>query len=251
MTLRIGTAGWTIPKLAAEQFSGAGSHLQRYASRLSAVEINSSFHHPHRKTTYERWAATTPDEFKFSVKVPKQITHEKRLCDCEDELEAFVDDVGELGNKLGPLLMQLPPSLAWDETITRGFFTILRAAHGGAVVCEPRHVSWFGDESARQLAEFGIGRVAADPSVVAAAAVPGGDLETCYFRWHGSPRIYYSSYDSSALAALAARLIDSESSSREVWCIFDNTAANAAIQNALELMQLSTQVGNQTASSVD
>jgi uncharacterized protein YecE (DUF72 family) len=244
MTLRIGTAGWTIPKLAAEQFAGAGSHLQRYARRMNAVEINSSFYRPHRKTTYERWAATTPDDFEFSVKIPKQITHEKRLRDCADELKQFLDEVGGLDNKLGPLLIQLPPSLAWNETITRGFFTILRAAHSGAVVCEPRHVSWFGDEPTRQLAEFGIGQVAADPSVVAGAAVPGGDFETCYFRWHGSPRIYYSSYDLSALAALTARLIRSESLSRDVWCIFDNTAEGAAIQDALELMRLVTQAGN-------
>lgn len=236
--MHVGTAGWTIPKLAAEQFAAAGSHLQRYASRMNAVEINSSFYRPHRKTTYERWAATTPADFKFSVKVPKQITHEQWLQDCEGELAAFVEEVGGLDQKLGALLVQLPPSLAWDETIARSFFPMLRGLHEGAVVCEPRHASWFDDEPTQQLAEFAVSRVAADPSVVAAAAVPSGDLETCYFRWHGSPRIYYSSYDSAALTALAARLVTSESSSREVWCIFDNTAGQAAIHNALELMGL-------------
>lgn len=238
MTLRIGTAGWTIPKSAAGQFAGEGSHLQRYASRMNAVEINSSFYRPHRKTTYQRWAATTPDAFQFAVKVPRRITHEKRLCDCEEELEQFFDEVNGLNAKLGPLLVQLPPSLAWSEILARGFFALLRVAHDGPVVCEPRHASWFDDEPTRQLAELGIGRVAADPGVAAAAAVPGGDLKTCYFRWHGSPRAYYSSYDAAALATLTDKLTSCLSSSREVWCIFDNTAEQAAIQNALELMRL-------------
>jgi uncharacterized protein YecE (DUF72 family) len=62
-------------------------------------------------------------------------------------------------------------------------------------------------------------------------------LEVCYFRWHGSPRIYRSSYDAAALTALAKCLLRCDHSSREVWCMFDNTAENAAIQNAWELSQ--------------
>jgi uncharacterized protein YecE (DUF72 family) len=238
MAVRIGTAGWTIPRPAAEHFASNGSHLERYASRLNAVEINSSFYRPHRKSTYERWAATTPDGFEFCVKLPKRMTHEKQLQDCAGELDRFLEEVSGLGAKLGPLLVQLPPRLAWNEKIAEGFLTLLRARHGRALVCEPRHASWFGNEPEQQLTELGIGRVAADPSVVPAAAVPGGNLQVCYFRWHGSPRTYRSSYDSASLQALAERLLSSTSAAREVWCIFDNTAENAAISNALELLQL-------------
>ena len=152
MVLHIGTAGWTIPRAAAADFVTNGSHLQRYAGRMNAVEINSSFHRPHRKATYERWAAATPSEFTFCVKIPKHITHEKQLQDCEDELDKFLEEVSGLKTKLGPLLVQLPPRLAWSESVATSFFVKLRAVHGKAIVCEPRHASWFGDEPAQQLA---------------------------------------------------------------------------------------------------
>ena len=80
--VRIGCAGWTIPTEHSAVFGGEGTHLQRYASRFSCVEINSSFYRPHRTTTYARWAASVPDNFRFSVKLPKTITHEQRLQGC-------------------------------------------------------------------------------------------------------------------------------------------------------------------------
>lgn len=249
MALRIGTAGWGLSRAVAEAFGGEGTHLERYARRMNAVEINSSFYRPHRRMTYERWAAATPEDFRFSVKVPKRITHEKRLRDCAEELRRFLEEIGGLGSKLGPLLVQLPPKLAWEESVAGGFFEILRGTHGGCIVFEPRHPSWFGDEPTEQLVQFRIARVAADPSVVAAAALPGGDLTTCYFRWHGSPRVYYSTYVSAVLEALATQLIKSETSSRDVWCIFDNTALGAAIENAMKMMEILTQDGRKTRST--
>jgi uncharacterized protein YecE (DUF72 family) len=80
MKFFVGTAGWTVPKQHLALFSALDegakrSHLERYASRLCCAEINSSFHRPHRRATWERWAATTPDDFRFAVKAPKAITH--------------------------------------------------------------------------------------------------------------------------------------------------------------------------------
>jgi uncharacterized protein YecE (DUF72 family) len=238
MAIRTGTAGWSIPRASADAFPPAGSHLERYAGRFVAVEINSSFHRPHRKTTYQRWADSTPNDFAFSVKVPKSITHEKLLRDCHHELATFLDEVTGLGTKLRVLLVQLPPRLAWDERVAQDFFANLRDSRRARVVCEPRHASWFASEPTQQLANLGIGRVAADPSPFPAAAAPGGDPATTYFRWHGSPTIYRSSYDPPALAALAERLLASAKRSDDVWCIFDNTALGAATANALELQRL-------------
>jgi uncharacterized protein YecE (DUF72 family) len=81
--LLIGTAGWGLDRRYAAHFPEAGSHLERYSRALNAAEINSSFHRPHRRSTYERWAASVPAEFRFSVKLPKTITHERRLVGCE------------------------------------------------------------------------------------------------------------------------------------------------------------------------
>ena len=94
-----------------------GSHLERYGAILNAVEINSSFYRPHRTATYERWAASVPEDFRFAVKVPKAITHERRLKDVGDLLDRFLSEVSGLGPKLGPLLVQLPPSLSFQAGI--------------------------------------------------------------------------------------------------------------------------------------
>ena len=75
----IGTAGWNIRRDSAQHFAESGTHLARYAARFQAVEINSSFYRPHRTSTYARWADSVPSEFRFSVKLPKQMTHELRL----------------------------------------------------------------------------------------------------------------------------------------------------------------------------
>jgi len=102
-----------MPKQHAALFPQSGSHLERYAQRLTAVEINSSFYRPHRRTTYEAWAAAVPECFAFSVKAPKIITHEFRLLGADRALDEFLGQASGLGIKLGPLLFQLPPSLGF------------------------------------------------------------------------------------------------------------------------------------------
>src|SRR5205809_97187 len=109
--LGVGCAGWSIPKQHAHCFPAHGTHLERYAQRFPAVELNSSFYRPHRPTTYARWAASVPENFQFAVKVPREITHTRRLVDVTEPLECFLGEVQALGAKLGPLLIQLPPSL--------------------------------------------------------------------------------------------------------------------------------------------
>ena len=128
---RIGTAGWSIPKQHAAAFPASGSHLERYAQRFNAVEINSSFYRPHRRATYERWAATVPEDFAFAVKAPRAITHDARLTDAEPALDRFLGEATGLGGKLGPLLFQLPPSFAFDPRTARAFLKMLRARHDG------------------------------------------------------------------------------------------------------------------------
>jgi uncharacterized protein YecE (DUF72 family) len=233
--MRIGCAGWNVRKQHMAVFPAAGSHLQRYARRFNAVEINSSFYRPHRRATYERWAATVPDDFAFAVKVPKQITHELRLAAAETALEIFLDQASGLGAKLGPLLVQLPPSLAFDSAVAHAFFAALRARHAGGVVCEPRHATWFTAAADALLAGLEIARAAADPPVGTTAFAPGGWQELHYYRLHGAPHIYYSEYDAAFLQRLARTLSER---SEACWCIFDNTARGAATTNALSLQRL-------------
>jgi uncharacterized protein YecE (DUF72 family) len=236
--VRIGTAAWSVPKEHAAPFPVAGSHLERYSAVLNAVEINSSFYRPHRTTTYERWAASVPESFRFAVKVPKSITHELRLKDTDGLLDRFLSEVCGLGPKLGPLLVQLPPSLRFEDGVADTFLSGLRGRVEGRLVCEPRHASWFTPDVEVLLDELRIARVAADPAPVSSAEEPGGWRGMSYYRLHGSPRIYYSAYSPEYLAAIAERIASDAAAGVETWCIFDNTAAFAATGDALTTRSL-------------
>jgi uncharacterized protein YecE (DUF72 family) len=196
------------------------------------VEINSCFYRPHRFTTYERWAASVPEEFRFAVKLPKVITHESRLVGAVPALEQFLGEIAGLGTKLGPILVQLPPSFFFDAAVASAFFTELRGRFDGNVVFEPRHESWFTDDVEAMLVQHRIARVAADPARIPAAAEPGAYDKVVYVRLHGSPRIYYSAYPVEWLARIARILEEKASQGISTWCIFDNTALGAATADA-------------------
>jgi uncharacterized protein YecE (DUF72 family) len=233
----IGCAGWSIPKQHAAHFPANGSHLERYSHVFSAVEINTSFYRPHQTKTYERWAASAPDGFRFAVKVPKAITHIARLTNSEAAIDRFLSECAGLGEKLGPLLVQLPPSLKYNVETVDAFFTMLRERFNGDLVCEPRHQTWFTPEAEALLAIHRIARVAADPALTPTAAEPGGWDGLAYYRLHGSPRIYYSDYSTEYLTGLSQRLAQIASRGVPVWCIFDNTAEFAATENALAVWE--------------
>ena len=236
--LRIGTAGWGLPRLWRAEFPPEGSYLERYAARFPTVEINSSFYRQHRRAVYERWAAAVPPDFRFAVKLPRAITHDQALVASEVLLEVFLDEVAGLGARLGPLLVQIPPSLVLDVDHAEEFFTTLRRLYAGPVACEPRHESWFGPNAEQLLRRHRIARVAADPARVPAAAEPGGDPGLVYYRLHGSPIMYRSDYDPPRIAALAEELRQAAGPGVERWCIFDNTTLGAATGNALSVSSL-------------
>jgi uncharacterized protein YecE (DUF72 family) len=233
----IGCAGWSLPAASQAAFGPGATHLQRYATRLNACEINSSFHRPHRRETYARWAEAVPAAFRFSVKLPQTITHERKLVGCEDLIDEFMQQAGGLEHRLGCVLVQLPPSLAFDAAVAQDFFAALRRHWFGAVAAEPRHASWFDAPADQLLAAQGVARVLADPVRHAAGAFPGGRPDLVYLRLHGSPRMYYSGYEAPLIAALARRIAQALEEGAAVWCIFDNTAAGAATDNALGLEQ--------------
>ena len=234
--IRIGTAGWSIPKQCANEFPEIGTHLARYSQILSCAEINSSFYRSHRLSTWEKWADSVPEAFRFCVKAPKAITHEVNLVCGPEPLKTFLAEAKILATRLGPILFQLPPKAVFNPTVAETFFTLLRDLHPGPVVLEPRHPTWFTEEADRLLQKFHIARVAADPSRISAAATAGGWNRLLYCRLHGSPRVYYSAYPETYLQALAATI--AQHPAKEIWCVFDNTASGAALGNAQTLRRL-------------
>jgi uncharacterized protein YecE (DUF72 family) len=235
--IRVGCAGWTLRRELADEFPAEGTHLTRYAARLPAVEINSSFYRPHRPATYAKWAASVPEDFRFAVKVPREATHERRLADAEDVLDRFLPEATSLGANIGPLLVQLPPSLGFSADVAEAFFAALRERFDGDIVLEPRHPSWFESKAERLVTRFRVARAAADPAVVGGASGPGGWDGLVYYRRHGSPKVYHSAYGSEYLEALSHELTEAARSAA-VWCIFDNTAEGAATVNALDVLGL-------------
>lgn len=226
--VRVGIAGWANPSEAQERRRAGETHLEYYARHFACVEINSTFYRSHRADTYARWRESTPDDFRFSVKLPRSITHESVLKGVRRDVNAFLNEIEPLEEKLSAILIQLPPSLVFDRRLLKRFMTVM-PRHAAQLVIEPRHPTWFTESADKLLAELGIARAGADPPRALDAGCAGGKRAFAYFRWHGSPRVYYSSYSREQLAGFAAQL---PRGAREIWCIFDNTAAGAAWHNA-------------------
>jgi uncharacterized protein YecE (DUF72 family) len=232
--IRVGLAGWSNPPAKRHERDPDQTHLAHYAEHFSCVEINSSFYRPHQSATYARWRDETPAQFRFSVKMPRSVTHESHLKRCASEVAGFYEDIVALRPKLAAVLVQLPPSLEFNRRTVRTFFNSVPRLRGTKVVCEPRHASWFTSAADSTLRDAGVSRVAADPARCAGAELPGGARRFAYFRWHGAPRLYYSKYSQAQLAIFAAMV--KKAKAAETWCVFDNTARHAAWDDALEFM---------------
>jgi uncharacterized protein YecE (DUF72 family) len=233
ITTKVGTAGWAIPGQVKNIFAGEGTHLERYAAALPAVEINSSFYRDHKPATYAKWSACVPDDFRFSVKLSRYFTQETRLRETGNRLRDVLDGIGHLGEKWGVLLVQLPPSLFFKKDVARKFIGDLREIYLGDLAWEPRHPSWSSDEAVELLAANEISRVIADPEPCPLTADKMKRLEFFkYIRLHGSPKIYQSRYSAAFIESLAGTLSDYKGAA---WCIFDNTTYGFATENALEL----------------
>ena len=204
--VRVGTAGWSIP----------------HASRT-----------PGRHT---RNGATAPLRIWLAVKMPRTITHERKLQEARYPFVTFLAQTDGLAEKRGPILLQLPPSLSFDPSVVTRFLDEVRKVYKGTMVCEPRHATWFSSAVASLLGQYEITRVAADPPPVPEATAPAGWPHVAYFRLHGSPRKYWSRYDENDIATLEMT-VRSIATAEEVWCVFDNTASGAAIENACELRE--------------
>lgn len=171
----------------------------------------------------------TPAQFKFSVKLNKIFTHEQRLINDQDEVKESLGKIFELGEKMGFLLVQLPPSLQFDLKIAQIFFAQLRKIYSGPLAFEPRHESW--KNSLSMLEDFDVTKVHADPE-----PCPWTNLKpkkNSYFRLHGAPEIYRSSYSPEELIQWEEKMFQSQA--QENWCIYDNTALFHAVPNALRM----------------
>jgi uncharacterized protein YecE (DUF72 family) len=230
----IGTSGWNY-----DHWKGLfyphdlprSRWLDYYATVFSTVEVNATFYRQVSGATFEKWRSRTPEGFVWSVKAHRVITHIRRLKDAEASLETFLDAASALGDKLGPILFQLPPSLAFDAPLAERFFSKLPG--GRRYTLEARHQSWTGRDALAILERHGIAWCISDT----AGRYPYLEAVTAgfaYIRLHGSRRLYASEYTREEIGAWADRI---RSWGIPAYVYFDNDYLAFAARNALELQQ--------------
>lgn len=227
----VGTAAWSIPKIAAEHFPIEGTHLERYSLRLDAVEINSSFYKDHKEKSYQRWASATPDYFRFSVKLNRRFTHDCNLEIDEIDLMENLRTISALGEKWGVLLLQFPQSQEFHSDNMKKFYQVIRKVFQGPVALEVRNLTWMSEESLDLIKRFNISKVTADPE----RCPFDYESEIKYYRLHGSPETYKSNYAEDFLNNLYEEM---SNATTDVWCIFDNTTFGHATNNAVMIKDM-------------
>jgi len=231
----IGTSGWSY-----KHWSGIfypenmkpDKYLEYYSTRYHCVELNSSFYHLPLKTTIAGWIKRTPVSFKFCPKMSRFITHQLQLANIEEALGKFFDVFEEMKEKLGPVLVQLPPGLPYDKSRVSNFLEIIRNLYGQyRFAVEVRHKSWINDEFFDQLSHYGTAFVIADsgkrfPYYEAVTA------DFVYLRFHGRDHLYASDYSENDLRPYAEKISHWLHENKKVWAFFNNDFHGFAVRDA-------------------
>lgn len=214
-----------------------GEELHYLSQRLDSVEINASFYALQTPQRYATWRDSTPADFQFAVKGSRYITHMKRLLDPGPALRRFLDSgVHELGDKLGPILWQLPATLAFEPERMARFLAHLPA---GRHAVEARHASYADPRCIALLREAAVALVRTD----SAGAFPAFDIPTAdfvYARLHGPQHLYGGSY-AGRIGVWADRVDRWRAAGLDVYVYFDNDADGAAPFDAMALRRATSQ----------
>jgi uncharacterized protein YecE (DUF72 family) len=238
--LLIGTSGWTYASWKGPFYPKdlpSQDYLRFYAAEFPTTEVNYSFYHLPKPSTYERWRTLVPDEFVFAVKASRFITHIKRLHDVTDAWKTFIDNASVLGPHLGPILFQFPPSFRVNRGTLAGFLKMAERRvpqHSPLrLVCEFRHDSWFTEETYRLLQRHGIALCIADGSKYPRRDVITADF--AYIRYHGRDKMFASDYTDKELSEEAAQIRRYRRQGLDVYVYFNNDALGYAVKNARSL----------------
>lgn len=235
--MRIGTSGWHYDHWEGV-FYPAGTapdaRLRRYATRFDLVEVNNTFYHLPREATLRQWRDSVPDGFLFAVKASRYLTHMKKLKDPQEPLETFLSRVEVLGERLGPVLFQLPPNWKPNVERLRAFLERLPGRHRYAF--ELRDPRWHEDAVLDALREHHAAFCIFDLAGTTSPSHVTADL--VYLRLHGpSERKYAGSYSDGALDGWAETLRGWTADGHDVVVTFDNDQAGNAPENALRLRE--------------
>lgn len=241
----IGTSGWSYshwrevfypPSLPSAKM------LEFYSKSFITSEVNSSFYHMPQEKTITNWYNSTPQGFIFSVKAPRSITHLKRLSEVDEEWEKFKNRISLLKEKLGPILLQFPPSFKNDEENIQRLVNFLKGKEMFKFAVELRHKSWCDEKVYETLKSLNVAWTIADSSRYPKAKVITANF--CYIRMHGPQSLYSSSYTEDQLKNLADEIRQYAEVCDEVYVYFNNDVNGCAVQNAKTLIGFIKELSN-------
>lgn len=233
MPVLVGTSGWQYRDWRGRFYPerlAQGRWLEHYASRFATVESNNAFYRLPEPDTFAAWSARTPEDFVMAVKASRFLTHVKRLRDPEEPVRRFLEHAGHLGGKLGPVLLQLPPSLQADTGLLRA--TLERFPAGVRVAVEPRHPSWFGDRIMDLLRELGAALCLTDRARQRSPVCRTAGWT--YLRFHEGTATPRPCYGRQALATWAETLAATWGSAADAYVYFNNDRGGCAVRDAAQ-----------------
>lgn len=221
--------------------------LEFYAAHYATVELNNSFYRLPSEANFTKWRDSSPVGFVFALKVSRLITHIRRLKNSEDAVETFISRAIILGEKLGPLLYQLPPNMHRNDDVLASFLSGLpgEIKH----VIEFRHQSWLEKDVFDILRSHNIGLCVFDMPSLTCPLVATADF--AYVRFHGRDQLYASNYSDEQLAEWAGRLRDLATNLKEVYVYFNNDIEAFAVNNAITLRDYLTDGGGLASGLLD
>jgi uncharacterized protein YecE (DUF72 family) len=234
--VRVGTSGWEYRDWAGRFYPSAlprDRWLEFYASHFDTVELNNSFYRLPEADTFAGWARRVPDRFVFAVKASRYLTHRRKLREPQDPLERLWTRARRLGDRLGPVLYQLPPR--WRPNPER-LAAFLQALPSRPQAIEIRDRRWYGARLSAALEDAGVALCLHDMPGSAPRPEPVGPF--VYVRFHGSGAKYGGRYTSQRLTAWAARMTAWAATGLSVWAYFNNDIDGHAIRDADRLRSL-------------
>lgn len=230
----IGTSGWSYRHWKGRFYPESlptRRWLSHYSERLRTVEVNATFYRLQKPETFAVWAEAVPDGFRFAFKASQYLTHTHRLRESSEGLARLLDSTVPLGQKRGPMLLQLPPKFPADPERLAAFIDACPSDLDVAV--EFRDASWFTAATEEVLRQRGAALVWSD--FPGAESPPWDTAPFLYVRRHGAAGKFVGRYGRRQMEALAATMAEA---GKTVYCYFNNDAAGAAIMDALELDEL-------------
>lgn len=243
MTLRVGTSGWQYASWRGRLYPRGLTQtrwLAYYAERFDCVEVNNTFYRLPERETFARWHEEVPDGFVFAVKASRYLTHIRRLREPHDPVHLFLERCEPLGERLGPVLVQLPPTLRVDAGRLRD--TLQEFGGRVRVAVETRHPSWLIDGVYQVLADHDAAFVLADrrsrPLTPIVRTASWG-----FCRMHEGRATPQPCYGTGSLRAWLQRVAQTWPSESDVWVFFNNDPLGCAVRDAARLVSMAQRAG--------